>query len=208
MPAITDYASLVDKVTKYQDREGDAQFIEQIDTFISLSEAGFNRKLKSRFMTATVTLETDADGYATLPLDFTRARSFYTANGNLNQDLSVIASGAIASLFPISSAGIATYVTITNGQFRIQTNAASSVVLEYDQRFVGLSEVNPVNWIITRHPDLYLFTVLAQSAVWLKNYGEATTLGAQAVDVADEIDAMYGMELYNNAGITFEGTTP
>ena len=208
MAQITDYTTLVDKVVKYQDREGDTAFTDQVDTFIGMSEASFNRKLKSRFVRTTVTLTTDADGYATLPADFVRAHSFTTANGNLYQSLGVIASGAIAILFPISAGGIPTYVSVSGGRFRIQTNSASDVVLDYDQRFIGLSSTNATNWIMDRHPDLYLFTVLAQSAVWLKNYQEASTLGAQALAVADEIDAMYAQELYNYAGITLEMSTP
>jgi hypothetical protein len=208
MAQITNYDSLVDKVVKYQDREGDTSFTDQVDTFIALAEASFNRTLKSREMATTTTLTTDASGYATLPADFIRARGLSTITGNLSQSLDVIAAPAVASLFPIDSAGIATYVSMTNGQIRIQPSAASSVVLEYDARFVGLSADNQTNWIIRKHPDLYLFATLAQSNVWLKSYDEAATLAGQAERISDEILGLYGMEMFNAAGITLEGTTP
>jgi len=208
MAQVTNYTTLVDKIARYNDRQDETAFTDQIDTFIGLAEASFNRKLKDREMSTTVTLATDADGYATLPTDFIRARGFHTINGNLSQSLSVIASPAIATLFPIDSAGIATYVSISNGVIRIQTTAESDVVLEYDQRFVGLSASNLTNWIITKHPDLYLFATLAQAAVWNKDYSEAATMAAQAMAISEEINDLYGMSIYNYAGVTLEGSTP
>lgn len=208
MPQVTDYASLVSTVGSYHERSTSTDFMAQVDTFIGLAESNFNRRLKSREMVTTTTLTTDADGYATLPADFIRARGFHTINGNLSQTLSVIAQPAIADLFPIDTGGIATYVSISNGQIRIQTTAQSDVVLEYDARFVGLSSLNATNWIMSRHPDLYLFATLAQGSVYLKDYQEAAVLSAQASTIADELDALYGMELYNNAGVTLTEVTP
>lgn len=206
---ITSYATLVENVGAYMVRSGDSEFMAQVPGFVLLAEAGFNRKLKSRFMQTTATLTTDADGYATLPSDYIRFRSFHTENGNLSINLDTISQGAIASLFPINTGGVAAYVSLSGNQIRIQTSAASDVVLNYDARFVGLSDVFPTNWILRLHPDLYLFSVLTQAAIWIKDYQEAATLGSQALSIASEVDDMYSLELYNSAGMTIsESSTP
>lgn len=208
MALITDYTSLVDNITSYGDRAGDPDYIAQIPTWIALAEASFNRKLKSRFMDTTTTLTTDADGYATLPTDFLRANSLNTVNGSISQPLGVIAQGSIAALFPINTGGIATNVAVYGDEIRIQTSALSSVVLNYAARFVGLTALTSTNFIIRLHPDLYLFAVMAHAAAWLKDWQEASTVGAQAQSIASDIDDMYSLELYNNAGMTLEGTSP
>lgn len=208
MAAVTDYTSLVENVSAYDERQTDSEFVARIPTFIGLFEASLSRNVRSRETSFTTTLTTDADGYATLPTDFLRARSWNTVNGNLSQSLNPIAQGAIASLYPIDVAMPAYNVSISGDEIRIQPTAAASVVLEYDRRFVGLSVSNATNWVIENHPDAYLFGTLAHAAMWLKDYAEAQMFGAQARMFVDEINAQYGQELFNNAYITLEGSTP
>lgn len=208
MAQVTDYTSLVENVTAYDDRATDADFVGRIDTFIGLFEASLNRMVRSRETSFTTTLTTDAQGYATLPVDFLRARSWNTVNGNLSQSLTPIAQGAIASLYPIDVAMPAFNVSISGNQIRVQPTAAASVVLEYDRKFVGLSGSNATNWVVEDHPDLYLFGTLAHAAAWLKDWNEAAAFGAQAKNFLDELNAQHGQELFNNAYITLEGSTP
>lgn len=205
---VTDYDSLFENVAAYDDRTGDTSFTDRIPGFIRLFEASLSRRIRSRETSFTTTLSTDAQGYATLPNDFLRFRSFTTVNGNLYRALSPIAAGATAVLYPIDTAAPAYSVSISGDTIRIQPSAASSVSLEYDRRFVGLSASNQSNWIITDHPDAYLFGTLAHAATWLKDWNEATAFGSQARAFVDEINDQYGQELYNNAGITLEGSVP
>lgn len=208
MANVTDYDSLVENVSAYQDRAADTEFVARIPGFIHLFEASLSRKIRSRETSFTTTLSTDADGNATLPTDFLRARSWNTVNGNLSQSLAPIAQGAIATLYPIDTAMDALYISISGNSVRVQPSAQASVVLTYDRRFVGLSPSNLTNWLIEDHPDLYLFGTLAHSAAWLKSWDEAATFGGQARAFMDEVNELYGQELFNNAGITLEGSTP
>ena len=205
---VSDYDSLFENVAAYDDRTGDTSFTDRIPGFIRLFEASLSRRVRSRETSFTATLTTDASGYATLPTDFLRFRSFTTANGNLYRSLNPIAAGAIATLYPIDTASPAYSVSISGDTIRIQPSAASSVALEYDRRFVGLSASNATNWVMDDHPDAYLFGTLAHAATWLKDWNEATAFGSQARAFVDEINDQYGQELYNNANITLEGSTP
>lgn len=208
MAQVTDYTSLVENVAAYDERQTDTAFVDRIPTFIGLFEASLSRNVRSRETSYTTTLTTDANGYASLPADFLRARSWHTVNGNISQTLNPIAQGAIASLYPIDVAMDAVSVSISGNEIRVQPTAAASVVLEYDRKFVGLSPSNATNWVMEDHPDAYLFGTLAHAAMWLKDYAEAQAFGSQARTFVDEINALYGQELFNNASITLEGNTP
>lgn len=205
---VSDYTSLVENVSAYDDRALETEFTDRIPGFIRLFEASLGRNIRSRETQYTTTLTTDATGAGTLPSDFLRVRSWNTINGNLSQSLNSIAQGAIASLYPIDTALDAFNVSINGDTFRIQPSDAASVVLTYDRRFVGLGPSNATNWVITDHPDAYLFGTLAHAAAWLKDWNEAAILGAQAKSFVDEINDQYGQELFNNAYITLEGSTP
>lgn len=205
---VTDYDSLVENVAAYDDRVTDTSFTERIPGFIRLFEASLSRRVRSRETSFTTTLTTDASGNATLPSDYLRFRSFTTVNGSLYRSLNPIAAGAVATLYPIDTASPAMSVSISGNAIRIQPSAASSVALEYDRRFVGLSASNQTNWVMDDHNDAYLYGTLAHAAAWLKDLNEAAAFGAQARAFIDEINDQYGQELFNNAGITLEGSVP
>lgn len=208
MANVTDYDSLVENVAAYDERADDTDFVARIPGFIHLFEASLSRNIRGRETSFTTTLTTDANGYATLPSDFLRFRSFTTVNGNLYRSLNPIAAGAVATLYPIDTASDAVSVSISGNNIRLSPTAASSVSLEYDRRFVGLGPSNQTNWVLDDNPDLYLAGTLAHAAAYLKDWNESAVFSNQAAMFLDEVNAQYAISLYNMAGVTIEGSTP
>lgn len=206
--SITNYTDLTSNIIAYEVRGSDSLFSAQTDTFIQLAEADFNRNLRSRRMETSVVLTTDATGLAALPTDFLEARSLTVTNGNLLTSLTLISQGANADLFPITTGGDPYAGYIQGSSLYIQPMAIRSVTLVYMQKFVGLSASTATNWIITQHPDLYLWGSLAQAAIWLQDDAKFAKFTALKQAVEDEILSRYGIEYYANAELTLDFVTP
>jgi len=207
MSLVTSYDSLIENLQSYNERTT-TEYVDQCPTFIALAEKTFSRLIRSRETSFTTTLTTDSDGYVTLPSDFLRFRSFHSINGNLSQTLFPLAQGSIATINPIDTSLPPNYVSLSGNTLRVQPSFEADLVMEYDRRFVDLGPSNQTNWIMDDHSDLYLFGSMAQAAVWLKDWNEAAVLRQQAAEILDQINTQYGMEMYNMAGITLEGSTP
>jgi len=141
-----------------------------IPDFITLAEARIARDLRLRKQVVNTTLSTVAGTQGvTLPSDFLEAENLTLSNTNPPGALSVVTPEILDRKFPEA------YVT---GQPRVYTvvgdqllfgptpDAVYSVSLAYYQRFAALSTAS-TNWLLTNHPNVYLFAALAEGAPYL-----------------------------------------
>jgi hypothetical protein len=68
-------------------------------------------------------------------------------------------------------AGQPRYYAIMAGEIEVFPTPSGNYTLEmaYYSRTDALSDSNPANWLLTYHPDVYLYGALAQSAPYLKD---------------------------------------
>lgn len=195
-----DYSSLKTSIAAFLHRENDANVLAQVPTFISLREARFNRTLRTPYQEkrAYYTLTTE---FTSFPLDFVQMRTLidqttgeaieYVSPGNFqrikarNQPLTTLPSGNTHYIF-----------TMEDMQFRVLPvpTVSAPLVMEilYYAVIPALSDSNTTNWLLTSHPDLYLFGSLITArdfvvtkpevaAVWDARYKEAEAqLSAQS----------------------------
>jgi hypothetical protein len=206
MAQVTTYNTLVAYIPEYFEND-ETFFTSQLDTFIGLCEAGFNRLIRSRRGETTTTLTTDADGVATLPTGYLEWRGAYIDNASAIP-LTMISAPSQASYFPIQPGGEPYYVSISGNTLTVGAAAARDVVLTYYGKFTGLSASNATNWVIDQHPDLYVEGVSAEAAAFLKDYDAEGRHRSKAKMIQDEIISLRGTELFYNAGISLSGSTP
>jgi len=206
---VFDYATLTAALLDYPNRVGDSDYEGSTDSFINSFEKSANRKILSRYGEMTTTLTTDADGLVTLPTDFIAARNKNVLNGNLLTSLSTIPQGAVASIFPITTGGDPYYVSISGSQLSANPPAIRDITLDYYAKFVGLSGSNTTNWLVTQHPDYYLFGSMAHAAIYLDDDRGIAKYKGLTKEMEDEILALFSFEqTFDGAGIIMSGATP
>jgi hypothetical protein len=70
----------------------------------------------------------------------------------------------------------------SNIAFDRPANAAYTYVLRYTGKFT-LSDASPTNWLLTNHPDVYLYAALMESAVYIRD-SEQLAIWKGAFDIA------------------------
>ena len=155
------YASLQSSIADWLIRQdlGDV-----IPSFIRLSEADMTRKLNTR-RSESYGLLAVVSGQAGLPDDFAGMRNIEVRGqtGSLTY--------APPDFFDGFEERVDTpqYYTIQGDNILIYPAPPDDTVLEirYRTRIPALSDESPTNWVLDRHPDIYLYGSLIHSAGYL-----------------------------------------
>jgi hypothetical protein len=159
-------------------------------------------------MEATTVLTTASDGSIALPADFYRLRSLSGVINGVNTNLPMVGPVAEQGLYPITTGDTPNFAKIVGSTLYVIPEQAATVTLDYWQQFVGLSSGNTTNWIILIHPTLYMYSVMAQAAMFLQDWGNAANFDAKAANVLDQINAKLGQDYFNNTDLVLDGPTP
>tara|TARA_Y100000593_G_C4308454_1_gene337038 strand:+ start:651 stop:1292 length:642 start_codon:yes stop_codon:yes gene_type:complete len=166
--AITSYSTLVSAAKTYLNRSDISD--AQIQEFISLAEASFNRVLRTRnqIKRSTSSISTQ---FVTQPTDLLELY-----NIQLNTDpvrrLEQVSLSKMDSLKEESStSGKPRYFAITGPdlEFYPAPDASYDIEVIYYSTIDSLSTTSDTNFLITNHPDIYLFGTLVQAEPWLMN---------------------------------------
>ena len=157
---ITTYSGLVTSAGLWLDRSDLGSLIPD---FITLTEERLNRILRVPEMEETVTLTTDGERID-LPTDFRRARSLYL-DTDPRQELECISMGTLRTKYACQTTGKPECYAISGSEIVMGPAPDDEYNLEltYYQEIPALSASNETNWLITKHPSLYLFGVLLQA---------------------------------------------
>lgn len=150
-----------------------------IPDFVALAEADFNRRIRTSQNEDSTALAITA-GVAVLPVDFAEVRSLSDTEGELDyvepkRFRTFEDTTQQRRLFTIANDTILT------------TTLYGPLTLDYYQTIPPLA-TNPTNWLLTRHPNLYLFQTLYYGAVWLKDEQAAQGYRAKAEEAFSLID--------------------
>lgn len=139
-----------------------------IPRFIRNAEARINRRLRHRLMEVETSLTFDADGYAPLPTDFVELRSLRTPMGGREVFLEEV-SPASAEWFRVQRPSTPQYCAILADQIVTRPAVQGLSKIHYYARIPSLSSQAPVNWVLERFPDLYIYGSLIEGASYLRD---------------------------------------
>lgn len=163
-----------------------------IPDFITLAEREFNRKLRTIEMEVRANV-TATGGVAALPADFLGLRSISIDNTALDP----INPG---EAFDDDTTGDPIRYSIADGQIFLRPAPASKTVsLAYYQTIPALTAAAPTNWLMTKHPDLYLFGTCAQAEWYLVNDDRVERWKARTEELIQQINEATGKERYGGA---------
>ena len=177
--AITTYAELQTALTNWLDR---SDLSARIPEFIALFEAKANRRLRVRQQLVSTTLA-PSDGVASLPSDYLEWKRVTWAGSPLRELEYVEPTYFIAS-FPDSPSDTPRYFTIEGSSLKVIPISDTNITFVYYEKIDALSDAATTNWLLTAHPDLYLFGSMAEAM----SFGEDI---AMALPWAQRSEAIY-----------------
>lgn len=161
--AITTYAELQTAVAGRLKRSPDADVTE----LISLAEARLSRDIRLQAQEQRSTAATVAGtAYYATPTDYLEARTFKLSTDPLTT-LEYVDNAWIDAHWAGSQTGKPRVFTVIGQEFRLAPTPDSAYTMEllYWKTLPALSVSNTTNWLITNHPDLYLYATLIEAAI-------------------------------------------
>jgi hypothetical protein len=203
--ALTNYTDLQASVTAWLQRN---DLAATIPDFIKLFEACANRRLRVRQQQATAEL-TPAAGVVALPADYL-SWTRLTWTGSPRRELPYVEPSWLQSAYPESPQDVPGVFTIEGGNIitmPIDVNA-TPLELVYFQKVAPLASApSGVNWLMTEHPDLYLFGSLTEAQAYAVNVETAALWKARRDELFDEIEKLSN-KTRGPASIRTMGPTP
>ena len=164
--ALSNYTTLKTSIANWLNR---SDLTDEIaDDFIKLTEADFNSKLRVRKMIAQTSFTIDSETEA-LPTGFLQVRDIYILNGNTKVPLTYTTPSQMDSTVGTSTTGLPNSYTILGDTFRFspKPDASYTAFINYYKSFDALSDTNTTNFILDKHPSIYLYGSLFHAANFL-----------------------------------------
>jgi hypothetical protein len=166
--ALDTFAGLKATIADYLNRD---DLTAIIPSFITIAEAKFNRKLRTRQMIKRANGQIDSAFFA-YPSDWLQAKEFQlNTNPIVRLQFVTEAYGDELKANRYVSIGQPAYYTITGTQLEFipAPDATYSAELTYYAKIPALSDSNTSNWLLAYAPDLYLYGALLEAAPYLKD---------------------------------------
>jgi hypothetical protein len=153
-----------------------------INTLIALAESKFASSIKHRLSEkyTEIAVAKDAASFS-LPVDFQEGRSLKVSHKPLT----------LASIDALNAnPGEVEQYAIVGNTVRLQSRPAKDITvgLTYYARVPALTDTNATNWLLTTFPDVYLYAVLVEYAIWAQDQDKqaayATLLGVALGNLA------------------------
>lgn len=160
--ALTTYAELKAAIGTWL---GHDLFVNSYDDLITLFEARACRDLHVRENTLTATI-TMTSGEGPLPSDFISAKRV-TWMGSSVVDLEYLHPTVLRAMYPSEAQATPRHYTIEDGNIIVRPVDDTDLEILYVQRTPAVSST--LNWLFTKHPDVYLFGALLEAEAFGAN---------------------------------------
>ena len=200
--AITTYTELQTAFGNWLDH---SLFSARYPEFIALFEATANRRLRTRAMEAIATLTPAADGTVALPADYLAWRAL-TWTGQSRTELAYVNPGYFEAAYPTRPSDVPRIFTIVGGTLKVMPLDSTALQFDYFQAIPALAG-NSTNWLLSAHPDLYLFGSLVEAEMFGVNDERAPTWKARRDEIFDEIVKL-DMKTRGPSAVRVFGPTP
>jgi hypothetical protein len=195
-----DYASLLVDAGEYSARSDIAQ---HFDRFLRFAEAKLNRALRLGEMEVQADLAlTNGDG--TLPDNFLEVREVLLAP---NQSLRSIALSTLSARYGTGGGQPLGYAIVGNTLFA-RPKWSGNLSLVYYGAIPPLTRDNPTNWLLTKAPDVYLYSVVEEVAIWERAPDKVAAAQGMRVQAMAGLAQLDWRQRWGNSRISIGGPTP
>ena len=202
--SITTYATLQTAIGSWL---GHSLFTTNIPDFIALFEAVANRRLRTRWQETSASV-TMSSGAGSLPADFLAQRRV-TWPGSTKVELEYVEPSWLQAAYPTNATGTPQTYTIEGSTIYVRPSDDTSLTLLYYAKVAALSDSATTNWLLTAHPDIYLFGSLVEAEMFGVNDERMPLWKARRDELFDEIIMLSNKSKVGvGAGIRIMGAFP
>jgi hypothetical protein len=180
------YAELKTNIANYLNR---SDLTSEIDIFIDNTEAELNRNLRVADMVKRATATADGQ-YLSLPNDWLEAINIEVTSNNFRPLMQMsIESLDVYRRSINNKTGQPIYFAVVDNTIELAPSPDASYTLQltYYGKIDALSDSNTSNFVLTTHPDVYLYGSLKHASVFLMEDERAPLFNAQFEKSLDEI---------------------
>ena len=175
--AISTYTELKASIASWLNRD---DLTANVPDFIALAESSINNEIRHWRMETRA--ETTVDSQFTgIPSDWLATQRFHLVNsGTTSLNFMALSPMQEARAARNDAAGTPTNYSLNSSQFELMPtpDGEYSAILMYYAKIPALTDDNQSNWLLTHHPDIYLYGALLHSAPYLKEDERAQTWAA------------------------------
>lgn len=186
MSSISDYNDLVSEIAIEFSRSDTGA---RAPRSIQMLEAELNRRLRVLDMITSTTIDTVADTETIdMPSDFRAIRSIALAS--TPQDLTPLSLEKLINAYAVGTTGRPRFFSLLNQKVRFAPipDGVYTVNLSYYGNIPALTSLNTTNWLIEKHPDLYLYGSCEKLAMIYKDTPMRDYYGALKDALIADID--------------------
>lgn len=159
----TSFATLKTAIAERRERVGDSAFEALTPDFIALCENKLNRIAPVRLSQVNTTLTaTPSSRYVALPSDFVEAYALFRTTDGDEVEMARIAGGVVG-LETADGTPRMWGISGSNIELDCPADSAHTFRLYYRKKLFDLATTDP-NWLLTNHPDVYLYGSLVEAA--------------------------------------------
>jgi hypothetical protein len=201
--SLSTYAGLKAAALRWVKRSGGTTVDDAMNDLVTLVEAEFNRSLRVAEMEASATV-TLTSGVGALPNDYLEWREVWSG---LNR-LKYTTPGKAQDDYAYAAYSPGEFTVIGSSLYAYPVGSDPDITLTYYQKIPALSDSNTSNWLLTAHPDAYLFSVVSEANAFLLVPEGAALWAQRAANVMDKIIAQDKGKRYANVAIMTRGIHP
>lgn len=164
--AITTYAELLTAIETFRERAGDTTISGNAADFLTLAEGKLNRKLRNlnRLITTATLTGTTSSRQLTLPSDYREARTLrLTTFGDFQR----MKRENTSTLRYRADNGVPNAWAINGSKIDLNCPCDQAHTFQFIYRAEFDLASTTTNWLLDRHPDVYLNAVLVWSGILL-----------------------------------------
>lgn len=182
-------------------------FSDNYGDFIALFEASANRRLRTRWQETSATV-TMSSGAGSLPTDFLSQRRVTWA-GSAKVELEYVEPSWLQANYPTDATGTPIVYTIEGSTIYVRPSDDTNLTMLYYAKIAALSDSNTTNWLLTSHPDIYLFGALCEAELFGVNDERMPLWKSRRDELFEEIIRLSEKSKYQSgAGMRVMGRTP
>ena len=183
--AISTYAELKTAIADFLNRD---DLTSVIPTFITLSEAQMARDIRHWRQEKRITTTLN-ETFEIMPADFIEIDSLYIDD---KRQLEVISLAELSrrKIATNSEAGEPRFYAFNSNQIEFfpAPDQNYELTMVYIARIDPLSDTDTFNWLLTYHPDIYLYAALLQTAPYLQDDARMQVWGAMYQSAVDKLN--------------------
>lgn len=192
--SLANYADLKVAIASWLAR---SDLTTQLDDFIDMAEAEFNRTLRTEQMIAETTLTlSSTTSSVNLPSDFLEIEtvSFTDAPREINfatrkqlKDQYASQSAGRPRVYTLRAS--ATTAGVQRMEFGPSPDGAYNLTLSYYQKIPALSTGTTTNWLMTKEPEAYLFCSLIKALSYIQDTERKAEIKIGWAEIKGQLDS-------------------